>query len=123
MKYLFQFALICAVAFTGELIHVLIPLPVPGSVYGMILLLLLLLLKIIHLEWVEDAGEFLIGIMPLLFVQPLVSVMNQFDAIAEQLVAILIMCTVVTVVVALVTGYTAQIVRRLSAREKEGAGK
>lgn len=122
MKFLFQFALISAVAFAGELIHVLIPLPVPGSVYGMILLLFLLLFKVIRLEWVEDAGEFLIGIMPILFVQPLVSIMNQFEAIAEQLVAILIMCTVVTVVVALVTGYTAQFVSRIS-KGKEAADK
>ena len=38
-KYIFQFARILAFCFLGEILHVVLPLPVPASVYGLVLLL------------------------------------------------------------------------------------
>lgn len=35
MKYLIQMMIIGGITFLGEMLHVLIPLPVPASVYGM----------------------------------------------------------------------------------------
>lgn len=34
MKYLKQFTIILFVSFLGELLHLVIPLPIPASVYG-----------------------------------------------------------------------------------------
>ena len=45
-----------------------IPLPVPASIYGMIILFLCLSTGIIKLSDVKDAGKFLIEIMPLMFI-------------------------------------------------------
>ena len=39
MKYLIQFLIIIAFAFVGEVLHFLIPIPVPASIYGIILLI------------------------------------------------------------------------------------
>ena len=39
-KYLFQFARILAFCFLGEILYAVLPLPIPASVYGLILLLL-----------------------------------------------------------------------------------
>ena len=44
MKYVVQFGIIAAVSFAGELLSLLVPLPVPGSVYGLVLMLLSLTL-------------------------------------------------------------------------------
>ena len=38
MKYLFQFLIIVAISFMGELLHYVIALPIPASIYGIILL-------------------------------------------------------------------------------------
>ena len=42
MKYIFQFARILVFCLLGELLHFLLPLPVPASIYGLVLLLLAL---------------------------------------------------------------------------------
>ena len=46
----------------------MLPLPVPASVYGLVLLLLALNFRLIQLEDVKEVGVFLTGIFPLLFV-------------------------------------------------------
>ena len=119
MKYLFQFALIAAVSFAGELLRAMLPFPIPGSVYGMVLLLLLLCLKIIRLEWVETAAEYLVAILPALFVPSLVGITKYYDAISSHLPAMLCACVVVTAVVALVTGHITQLFRRKGGNRDE----
>lgn len=117
MKYLFQFALISLFSLTGELLRALLPFPIPGSVYGMVLLLLLLCLKVVRLEWVEGAGDYLVSILPALFVPALVSITRYFDLVAGHLPAILIICILVTFAVIFVTGHTAQLFRRKGGRK------
>ena len=63
MKYLKQFTIILFVSFLGELLHLVIPLPIPASVYGLVLMLLALCFGILHLEQVKAAADFLIEIM------------------------------------------------------------
>ena len=63
MKYLFQFSIILLVTFIGEVLHELLPLPVPTGIYGMALLFIALCTKVIKLEHVGDTADFLIEIM------------------------------------------------------------
>ena len=119
MKYLFQFALIAAISFAGELLRALLPFPIPGSVYGMVLLLVLLCLRVIRLEWVETAGEYLVAILPALFVPSLVGITEYYDAVAGYLPAMLCACILVTAVVAVVTGHLTQLMRRKGGADHE----
>lgn len=48
-KYLFQFARILAFCFLGEFCHAVLPLPIPASIYGLVLLLAALLLGLVQL--------------------------------------------------------------------------
>ena len=66
-KYIFQFARILAFCFLGEILHVVLPLPVPASVYGLVLLLAALNFKLVKLDDVKEVGTYLTGIFPLLF--------------------------------------------------------
>ena len=68
MKYLTQFLRIAAITLVGELLQRLIPLPVPASVYGLILLFAALCTGVIKLEQVKDAAGFLISILPILII-------------------------------------------------------
>ena len=49
MKYLRQFCIILLVSALGEGLHILLPLPVPASVYGLVLMLGALALSLIHI--------------------------------------------------------------------------
>ena len=58
MKYLKQFLIILAISMIGEILKYLLPLPVPASIYGMLILFVGLMTGIIRLESVREAGKF-----------------------------------------------------------------
>ena len=60
MKYLKQFLIILVISLVGELMNKFIPLPVPASIYGMVILFAGLLTGLIKLDAVKEAGRFLI---------------------------------------------------------------
>ena len=68
MKLLYEFGVIMAVTFLGEICHAVLPLPIPASIYGLLLMLFALCTKIIKLEQVKVAGDFLLDIMPPMFI-------------------------------------------------------
>ena len=39
MKFIRQFLIIILISFAGELLHAILPLPVPASIYGLLILL------------------------------------------------------------------------------------
>lgn len=81
MKYLTQFLRILAFTLAGELLQRLVPLPIPASVYGLVLLFGALNTGLVKLEQVKDAGGFLISILPILFVSPAVGILDNWEAI------------------------------------------
>ena len=111
-NYLFQFARILAFCFLGEVCHAVLPLPVPASVYGLVLLLLALNFRLIQLEDVKEVGVFLTGIFLLLFVPAAAGVMELW---AEMLLPIVIAIIPVTVLVMVTAGKTTQ---ALTSRKK-----
>lgn len=112
MKLLRQFCIILLVTFAGELIKSLVPLPIPASIYGMLLLLVCLMTGVIRLEAVEQAGDFLLEIMPLLFVPAAVGLLDMWDALRPILIPVVVITVVITVFVMVVTGRVAQWVLR-----------
>ena len=107
-KYLFQFARILAFCFLGEILYAVLPLPIPASVYGLILLLLALRLGIVKLEQVKEVGLFLTGIFPLLFVPAAAGVMELWAEMGNMLLPIIIAIVPVTVLVLASAGRTTQ---------------
>ena len=113
MKYLRQAAILAAVTFAAEIIKYLLPLPVPASIYGLVLLFALLKSGALKLEQVEDVGGFLLEVMPVLLVPPSVSFLTALDAIEDLLLPVLIMGFLGTMAVMAVTGHAAQLAMRL----------
>lgn len=114
MKYLFQFTIIGVITAIGELLNILLPLPVPASIYGLVILFLALCLKIIRLEQVEHAADFFLAIMPILFVPPTVNLMNYWGVLKDNVVGLLITCIVSTMAVMGITGSLAQLIIKKS---------
>ena len=113
MRYLFQFGRILAFCFIGEVLHAVLPLPVPASVYGLLLLLLALCSGIVRPEQVRETGLFLTGIFPLLFVPAAAGVMELWAELGVMLLPAVIAIVPVTVLVFAAAGRTTQaLIRR-----------
>ena len=76
MKILCQFSIILLVSLTGEALSALLPLPVPASIYGIILLFCLLEFRVIPLRAVKETGDFLVSIMQLMFIPAAVGLLE-----------------------------------------------
>ncbi|HIX59813.1 MAG TPA: CidA/LrgA family protein [Candidatus Blautia gallistercoris] len=119
MKYIHQFGLILAISFLGEALKFVIPLPIPASIYGLLLMLLALHFKIFPLESVKESGELLIDIMPLMFIPAGVGLLESWDTLGEIWLPVLVITAVSTVIVMAVTGHVTQFVIR-AAKKKKG---
>ena len=108
MKYLTQFLTIMGFTLAGEALQRLIPLPIPASVYGLLLLFSALCLKIVKLEQVKETGAFLTSILPILFVSPAVGIVEDWALIRDDLLAILLLLVASTVLTFGIAGRTAQ---------------
>lgn len=122
MKYIKQFAIILTISLIAELMEYLIPLPVAASIYGLILMLIGLVTKLIPLEKVEGAADFLVDIMAIMFVPVTVGIMTSVDALKEMLVPLCVISVVSTVLIMGVTGRVTQFIIRRSDRKNEKKG-
>ena len=119
MKYVRQFLIILSISFVGELLHFLLPLPVPASIYGMVILFVGLLGGWIPLDAVKDTGKFLIEIMPVMFIPAGVGLIDSFAALQPVLVPVCVITVVCVVTVMAATGLSSQMVLRLEQKKGE----
>ena len=118
MRYLKQLAIILLISFCGELLHYFVPLPVPASIYGLLLMLLALCTGVVKLSSVRETGKFLVEIMPVMFIPAAVGLLDSWQAIAPVWLPIVVITVVSTVLVMAVGGLVAQwVIRR---EKKEG---
>ncbi len=108
MKYVKQFSIILGISFLAELLEILIPLPIAASVYGLVIMLVGLITKLIPLEKVETAADFLVDAMSIMFVPATVGIMVSVDALKEMLLPICVITVVSTVLIMIVTGRVSQ---------------
>lgn len=123
MKYIRQFFIILLFCFLGELLKYLIPLPIPTSIYGLILMLTALLTGILKVNQVDETAVFLIDIMPVMFIPAGVGLLTSIEALRPNLAAIIVITILTTILVMGITGITAQFVmeRKKDRNDKEVA--
>ena len=119
MKFMKQLAIIMTISFIAELMEELIPIPVAASIYGLVLMLIGLVTHIIPLEKVEGAADFLVEVMPLMFIPPTVGIMTSVDALKEMLIPLAVISVVSTLLIMAVTGKTAQAIIRRDQHKEE----
>lgn len=110
MKYIKQFGIIIFVSFLGEVLHACIPLPVPASIYGLLLMFAGLWAKVIPYGQVEETGHFLIEIMPVMFIPAGVGLMEAADVLKPLLIPYIVVTVVSTILVMAVSGKVTQAV-------------
>ena len=119
MKYIKQFTIILVVSFIGELLNYLIPLPVPASIYGLVIMLICLLTGVIPLHAVRDTGRFLVEVMPLMFIPGAVGLLESWGVLRPIWAPVLAITVVTTVAVMAATGRITQGIVRMG-QKKEG---
>ena len=119
MKYVKQLTIILGVTFAGEILHFILPLPVPASIYGLLLMLILLCTKVLKVDSLKETSSFLLEAMPLMFIPPAAEIINQWGIIKPVLFPAVIMVVVVTAVVMGVTGVVTQALIRLGRKEQK----
>ena len=118
MKYVKQFGIILGFSFLGEVLHALIPFPVPASIYGLVLLAAALLLRLVRPEQLRETAGFLIVMMSLAFVGPCVNLMDSWDELRPVLLPVLLVVVLSTV---LTFGISGTVTERLLGRDGPGS--
>ena len=118
MRYLRQFSISLLFSLAGEALHALLPLPVPASIYGIVLLLACLMAGVVRVDAIREVSSFLIEIMPVMFIPAAVGLMESFGLLLPSLGAYLAIMAVSTFAVMAVAGRVTQaVIRRQSAKE------
>lgn len=112
MKYIKQFLIILFVSFLGEILNHLIPLPIPASIYGILLMFLALELHIIPLSAVRETGRFLIEIMPVMFIPAAVGLLNAWGILKPNWLIYTVVMFATTFIVMILSGRITQAVIR-----------
>lgn len=84
-----QIGLVFGVCLLGQIVSVLLPVPIPGSVISMVLLFLLLFFKAVHVDRIRQKADFLLKNMAFFFVPAGVGIISQFSEIRAHLLALL----------------------------------
>lgn len=120
-QYLRAFVIIYLCLYTGTALAGLLPVTIPGSIIGMLILFGLLALQILPVDWVKPGSTLLIRYMGLLFVPISVGIMSYTDILSAQFGPIVASCVLSTFIVLLTVGLVSH---RLHSRPliKPGAG-
>ena len=124
MKFLIQFMIIIAFSFLGELLHYFLPLPIPASIYGIVLLFVALELKWVKVKDIRETSSFLIAVMPVMFIPAAVGLIDSWQAIGNSWLQYIIVTVVSTFIVMGVSGWITQMVirkNRMKAQQEKTA--
>lgn len=122
MKFFQEFFIITFFSVLGEATRVFAHLPIPGSILGILFLFLAFEMHLVNPERLGATGDFLLNNLTILFIPAGVGLLDYFDDIATIwpiLLGAVVVCSVVTMVVA---GKTAEgveaIVRYVTKKRK-----
>ncbi len=117
MNFVIQFLIITAFSFAGELLHYFIPLPIPASIYGIILLFTALKCKLIKISDIREVSLFLIATMPIMFIPAATGLIDSWSIVRTSLVKYLAVTFLSTFVVMGISGLVTQFVIRKNKRK------
>lgn len=113
MRFIKQFLIVLFVSFLGEILKAVLPLPIPASIYGLVIMLALLMTGIVKLEQVEGISMFLIDIMPLMFIPASAGLIDIWPNLKPVLLPLLTITILSTVLVMIVSGKVTEFVINL----------
>lgn len=109
MKYIKQGLIILAFTLAGQLLEKAIPLPVPAAIYGFILLFCALCTGVLKPETIDKTANFLISLLPVLFVAPAVGILEHFAVLAPRILSFIAVVAASTFLTFAVAGLVTQL--------------
>lgn len=116
MNFLKQLIILCACLFVGSILKALIPLPIPETIYGMLLLFILFAIKAIKTDDIRKTSDAILDNFAFLFVPAGVGIIENLDLFKQNIVVILII-TIITAAIAL--AITMLVVEAMQKRMKD----
>lgn len=112
MKYIKQLMIILIITFIGEILHALIPLPIPAGIYGLVILFAALETGLLPLSVIKETAHFLLKILPIMFIPAGVELITAWDALRPIIFPLLIIIVLSTVTVMVSSGHVTQFLLR-----------
>lgn len=92
--------------FVGSVIKNLLGLPIPETVYAMIILFTLLYTGVVKYDAIEEFASVLLGTMAMYFIPPAVGLVNSYPLIADKIIPFIIIAVVSTLLTFISTSLT-----------------
>lgn len=119
MKYIKQIMIIMLFSFIGEVLNYYIPLSIPASIYGMVLLFIALKINIVKIEQIEETAEYLLSIMLIFFIPASVGIMDTFFEYKQSMLPIIVIVFISTILVISVTGLVSQFIIKTTDKKRK----
>lgn len=110
MKYFKQICILMGITFLAEIIHIVLPFPIPASIYGLFLLFILLTTKILKIDDIRETAKFLIDLMPVMFIPAAVAIIDSWVELSPVLNAVVWITVITTIIVMVIAGHMTQFV-------------
>lgn len=110
MRYAKQFLLLLVLTLVGEMFNDLVPLKIPASIWGLLLLLTMLKWKVIRVEQIEATSNFLVSILPILFIPPTLGIAAEWGRVQGLLPEIFLVVIATTTLTMVVSGKLTELI-------------
>ena len=108
-NFFIQVLTIVAVLFVSKIIESFMPIPMPASVIGLVLLFIALCTGIVKLGQVETVGTALTNNIGFLFVPAGISVINSLPILKQSPILIILLIIISTLLLLICTGFASQL--------------
>lgn len=115
----FQLFLLSLIGVAGTSISILLPIAVPPSILGMLLLLILLVTKVIRLHQIANVGHFLLTYMGILFIPPVVDIVSRYHLLGNQIIQFVGICIISTILTFLSSLSAAKLVMHIQDKNRK----
>ncbi|WP_462423092.1 CidA/LrgA family protein [Fusobacterium pseudoperiodonticum] len=114
-----EFMLIFTINYVGMLLSKILHLPLPGTILSLLLLFLMLQFKVLKLEKIENAGNFLLLNMTIFFMPPTVKIIDSYELLEKDLFKIIVIIIVSTFLTMGITGKVVQLMIDFKERKEK----
>ena len=114
-----EFMLIFTINYVGMLLSKILHLPLPGTIVSLFLLFLMLQFKVLKLEKIENAGNFLLLNMTIFFMPPTVKIIDSYELLEKDLFKIIVIIIVSTFLTMGITGKVVQLMIDFKERKEK----
>ena len=114
-----EFMIIFLINYVGMLLSKILHLPLPGTILSLLLLFLMLQFKVLKLEKIENAGNFLLLNMTIFFMPPTVKIIDSYELLEKDLFKIIVIIIVSTFLTMGITGKVVQLMIDFKERKEK----